>query len=93
MSDLAWKQMTQAIADEDQKQQHQHNEHVPLCTTPALLTPEQVFQVHALDVGIMCPLCKIKDVMYDLLATRSADEGMTADCSCRQCHHRFRQRV
>lgn len=36
-------------------------------------------------VGLMCNRCKKQDTEYRLLATRSADEGMTAICVCRQC--------
>lgn len=36
-------------------------------------------------VGLMCTRCKKQDTEYRLLATRSADEGMTAICVCRQC--------
>ncbi len=36
-------------------------------------------------VGIKCPECKERDCSYKLVQTRSADEGMTAMCSCRKC--------
>ena len=44
--------------------------------------------------GIPCPKCKEFNVRYVLIANRSADEGMTADCSCRNelCLNRFRMR-
>jgi DNA-directed RNA polymerase subunit M/transcription elongation factor TFIIS len=47
------------------------------------------------DVGLKCPECKHHDVEYKMIATRSADEGMTADCVCRResCKNRFRIRV
>jgi DNA-directed RNA polymerase subunit M/transcription elongation factor TFIIS len=94
MSDLAWRQVVQTITAEDNKQQHPADEKAGVPpSTAVLLTPEQVFQVSSLHVGITCVRCKQKDVMYDILATRSADEGMTADCCCRNCHHRFRKRV
>ena len=45
------------------------------------------------DIGIQCKECKSNDVQYVLIANRSADEGMSADCVCRQCKGRFRIRV
>lgn len=36
-------------------------------------------------VGIKCPECHEQETTYKLFANRSADEGMTAYCSCRSC--------
>ena len=45
------------------------------------------------NVGLQCGACKAYDTSYKMLATRSADEGMTAMCTCRQCHHQWTIRM
>ena len=45
------------------------------------------------EIGLQCAACKKRDVKYVLVQSRSADEGMTANCECRSCGHRFRLRV
>lgn len=45
------------------------------------------------EVGLQCVACKKRNVKYVLVQSRSADEGMTANCECRNCGHRFRLRV
>lgn len=41
------------------------------------------------NVGIQCRSCGKKETTYKLIATRSADEGMSAMCKCRHCHHEW----
>lgn len=43
-------------------------------------------------IGLKCPYCNIKNVKYILIAQRRADEGMVANCECRECGKRFRMR-
>ncbi len=45
------------------------------------------------DRGIQCKVCKGTNIHYAMIANRSADEGMSADCLCRDCKCRFRIRV
>ena len=45
------------------------------------------------DIGIKCGECGKTDIYYVLIANRSADEGMSADCECRNCKSRFRIKV
>ena len=63
-------------------------------TTTVNIQPVDVKSLLSIDdnIGIKCPnkKCGKKDVRYVLIANRSADEGMTADCECRQCGKRFR---
>lgn len=44
-------------------------------------------------VGLVCPVCFEKETMYKLYANRSADEGMTACCTCRACKHTWNMRM
>ena len=44
-------------------------------------------------VGLICPECRAQDTMYKLYANRSADEGMTSYCVCRECNHQWTLRV
>jgi DNA-directed RNA polymerase subunit M/transcription elongation factor TFIIS len=44
-------------------------------------------------VGIKCPQCQEQETTYRLMANRSADEGMTAHCSCRSCSHSWKIRM
>lgn len=41
------------------------------------------------NIGIKCPKCKKFETSYKLFAKRSADEGMSAICSCRSCEHQW----
>ena len=85
-SDALWAEMLlcmQEAAPEAQAPVHQ----------VLLQSPEQVFQTTHLNVGIVCPKCKQQDVTYKMDQNRSGDEGMTANCQCRQCHFHFRLRV
>jgi DNA-directed RNA polymerase subunit M/transcription elongation factor TFIIS len=41
-------------------------------------------------IGLICPECRAQETSYKLYANRSADEGMTAYCSCRTCLHQWR---
>jgi DNA-directed RNA polymerase subunit M/transcription elongation factor TFIIS len=41
------------------------------------------------EAGMICPACGQRDTQYTMRATRSADEGMTAFCSCRKCKHQW----
>lgn len=64
----------------------------PQPTEVAEVDPAQVLGLQN-QVGMQCSRCKQKDVKYVLVQTRSADEGMTADCECRRCGFRFRLSV
>jgi len=44
----------------------------------------------AKQIGLKCPECHERETRYKLVATRRADEGMTAHCSCRLCNHQWR---
>jgi DNA-directed RNA polymerase subunit M/transcription elongation factor TFIIS len=57
-----------------------------------LKTPEEVIGAISNDTGVTCPKCKKRNVTYNVVAIRSGDEGMTPDCECRVCGHRFRLR-
>ena len=44
-------------------------------------------------IGFTCGKCNAADIRYRLIATRSADEGMTTHCECRKCGYVFRIRA
>jgi DNA-directed RNA polymerase subunit M/transcription elongation factor TFIIS len=57
--------------------------------------PVKVSDIFGMDhsTGLQCVKCKKRDVEYILVQTRSADEGMTAKCTCRLCSHTFQIKV
>ena len=73
-----------------QAQEHQRREIQHRYTTLKKQDPEPPTEIDAtsfLDLpdntGIKCPKCQQYNVRYILRQKRSADEGMTADCKCR----------
>jgi DNA-directed RNA polymerase subunit M/transcription elongation factor TFIIS len=61
-------------------------------TLPEIVNTDKLLSIDG-EVGLTCPNCKLRDVKYVLIANRSGDEGMSADCECRSCNARFRLRV
>lgn len=86
-SDRAWWAMVASLGDEEPFV-------VMAPTGPCRLqSPEEVFGMDIGSCGLFCPACKKQNVEYNLVATRSADEGMTAVCVCRECKTRFNMKV
>lgn len=55
---------------------------------PQPVNADELLQIFK-KVGLKCPECGQKNVKYNMVQSRSADEGMTAQCECRECQNRF----
>ena len=55
---------------------------------PSPVDPDKLLDIQK-KVGLRCPECKEQETTYKLFANRSADDGMTAFCTCRVCSHKW----
>jgi DNA-directed RNA polymerase subunit M/transcription elongation factor TFIIS len=71
-------------------EEHFFQSHVitPLKDLPKSVNPDELLEITK-QVGLKCPECGQKNVKYNMVQSRSADEGMTAQCECRECKNRF----
>ena len=65
-----------------------HAELTKSCKVVLSVDEKKLFNIDK-NVGIKCPRCSSRHTTYHMIQNRSADEGMTAICKCKDCFNNW----